>query len=242
VNKSFRITIEINGNPNEIKVVSVPQQKGLELKLMSNSSNVQTINNKIIHSVVYGYDAVLKSDQIYYIDPFEIQIKDKIYQTRRIQLKLYQGPVKAATPKVRDKYYLQVQLSRKNVYVHEPLIAKVVLYATQKLQTTGYDQLHLDETAYFESLPIDDPFLGKESINNQIFYKYVIEIKRFFIALPGIFTLKPGKYNLSIHNKKETLVSQEQKITVRALPVQGKPDLFIREIVGSFQLARFSHH
>lgn len=246
VNEPFRIKLEVTGQKSS-SLGRIPRHDSLILELVGTGSNYVFSNSGSSITKTFSFNAILKDQGKFEIEPFEVIVNKDKYYSENIFIdseKKDYATEKRLSKEIEDKpYYLDILVSDRDIYVNQYLDLSVRLYARNPLKINRYNGIKIDSLAWIEDVKNkSSDYIGNKRINDKIYEEYSIEEKRVFFSEPGEYIIPQveiGLYALqnrgffSYYDKPEFLTTDMVKITVRKLP--DKPNGF-SNAVGSFSL------
>ena len=199
-NVPFQISVEVSGrNAKFIEVRDLDEH--IKLKNIGNSSNYSWINGVVKSTVITTYLVVISKTGNYKIGPFVYKDGNTLYESNIIEINVANSGDSSAESDFVEyenaNYILTLEVNKKTIYVNEPLIISVKLYAREQLKQLGYDQLKLPTNAWVENINQVDSYRGDVTINNRTYSEHELERKRVFLSDYGEFTIPPVVFNFN---------------------------------------------
>ncbi|MGE0267744.1 MAG: BatD family protein [Candidatus Omnitrophota bacterium] len=246
---TFSLTIYGTETFSEIKL---PDIDGFDKKFIGTSStNISILNSQYISSISFNYSLLpLRTGQLK-IPSFNLNISGNSYQTGEIIIEVIDPqsqPSTGAVTQLQDNISLQIQTSKNELYLNEPLIIKVFFLYASGLSIRDPQYPRIEHIGF-----IDDSFDQTRQ------YEQVLDGKRFNIiefrkviypTRTGQLTIGPAQMDCNIvvrspnrtsslfeedffnsmFNRGEkrpvTVTSQPLTVNVLDLPAEGKPENF----------------
>ncbi|MCM8756429.1 MAG: BatD family protein, partial [Candidatus Omnitrophica bacterium] len=263
-NEIFRLSIEVS-NANNFDFEEDPKFDPSIVTLKSEQSmNVSIINGR--YSSTYTITMYLKPTKkgVYTIGPFKLKIKNNIYTTNQIEINVKEqsknnsssnydeednnySRVYSDTPKKDRKirnidYLIELYVSKKDVYIDEPIDISVNLYIRNQLQTINYTGLKLPSNAWIEKLEGKDNYAGRVLKDGLYYEHYIVENKRIFISKEGKYEIPPVVYNFygmsgsSFFFFTEPMSIQTEPVTINVKSLPPNQNRDFKGAVGDFKI------
>lgn len=207
-------TVTIQGSITKVPPPKLPDFKGFRSYSSSRSQNISIVNGRVSASIKYKYILVPNTVGTYLIEPAEIEIGGKIYQTAPVQIEVVASSQKAApytppsiTAPTPPSTYPQEEEEETRPYPKDRLfiethVDKLRAYANEQITLTFgfYQAINLYENPLY-SPPTTTGFWSEDMPPQKKYYKtingiryLVTEIKTaLFATSPGIYTIGPAK-------------------------------------------------
>ena len=230
VGQQFRLSFSINekgsnltlppGIENNFDVLMGPST--------SQSFKMSTINGQTTQEATYGYTYILraKKEGNFELRPASISVGGKIYESNSINIQVVKAQSKPAQPQSGgssgatqqdqsspqnidlgdDNLFVRVEMSKRNVFKGEQIIATVKLYVNPNIPIAGFDEVNLPTYEGFYTQDVDIPQqvnFTREVFDNKIYQVGVLKKTILFPQQNGKLTVEP--FNMSL------LVQQQVK-------------------------------
>lgn len=239
----------------------------------SYSSSTQIINGRMTHETSYSYTYYLQAinEGTYVIPPALVTIKNKSYYSDSLRIEVTGGnvqqpSVKSGTDTQQQKtpqsappggqISLDLAVSRKEVYVGEPVTATVKIYT--RVDLSGINEIKYPAFTGFLKTDIETPplkSLRQENINGTIYGTGILQHFLLYPQITGEITIDPVQITVLVQQRSgrsdpffgdffstyttvpQAVVSKPVKINVKPLP-GIKPEDF-SGIVGKINIKAF---
>lgn len=260
--QQFAVTWTVNEDGGQF---SAPSFEGF-YKLMgpqtSFSSSTQIINGKISHQTTNSFVYYLQALNTgkFVIPPATYTLKGKTYQSEPMNIEVVkgsnpnqqsaqpQGNVKKSDSEVQNAggdMFIDLNLSRKDVYIGEGIVATVKIYT--KVNLAGINEIKYPAFTNFMKVDIETPqltSLRQENVNGTIYGTGIIQQFLLYPQVTGEITIDPvqigvlvqqksaqsdpffGDFFSTYENAPRAVVSKAATIYVRPLPGQKPADFF----------------
>lgn len=260
--EQFRLTYSINKEGTNLQV---PTLEGFDLLMgpsMSESSSFSMMNGKTTQSVSFTYTYILEGvkEGTYQIAPATIVVDGKQYQSNAIKIEVVKGAGgnsnagnrresnQAAQPDAsatinEENLFVKVDVSRRNLYLGESLVATIKVYSKVDLTNFGRSKFPAFTGFLSEEVPTPQRIeLVRETYNGQIYNVGVIRKVLLFPQHTGEITIEPFELECIVRqrlagggrsffddffgNYRDVRAMRRSKpvtITVKDLPQAGKP-------------------
>jgi len=235
----------------------------------SYSSSTQIINGKFTHETSYSYVYYLQAIQAgkFVIPPASYSIKNKTYYSDSLHIEVVgsgtarqnvqQGAAAAqegnAEVEATGDLFLNLNLSRRDIYIGEPIVATVKLYT--RVDLSGINEIKYPPFTNFLKADLETPpltSLRQENVNGTIFGTGVIQQFLLYPQVTGKITIDPvqltvlvqqrtgrsdpffGDFFSTYNTVPRAVVSKPVDVTIKPLP-GNKPDDF-SGIVGKLDM------
>ncbi|MCF7858213.1 MAG: BatD family protein [Candidatus Cloacimonetes bacterium] len=265
ISDMLTFTIEISGeNVPNISAPVLPEFNDFENlgTSSSSSSNYSIINGKMSSKITRNYSYTLRpvGTGNYLIPPITLEIQNKKFTTDPIHIQVVEGSTEPAPPAssnfrsrtdqssdIADNLFLRVEISKKNVYLSEPIIVDYKLYSRDDIANLAFAG-----DTNFEGFWKEDVFTP-ESINfKQETYRdvrYNVMLMRSVALFPtqtGQLEIPSLSLNVDIREKSRnffdfgstrrySIQNDPETIQVKPIPTENRPADYVNA-VGSFQL------
>jgi hypothetical protein len=258
--QQFTITYSVNAGGGEF---SIPSFNGF-YKLMgpqtSYSSSSQLINGRLISETSFSYVYYLQAmkEGKFVIPPALFKLKNKEYYSDSIRIEVVSQNSAATGSKTDDKavsgdLFVNITVSRKDVYLGEPILATVKLFT--KVDLTGINEIKYPAFNNFLKTDVESPpltSLQQEEINGTLYGTGIIQKFLLYPQTSGEVTIDPVQISVLVQQKSgssdpffgdffssyqtvpRVVASQPVKINVKPLP-GTRPDDF-SGVVGKLDL------
>ncbi|MCF7796658.1 MAG: BatD family protein [Lentisphaeria bacterium] len=197
----------------KISVVSGPMQS----TSFSIINGVQSSTRSVSYTLV-----ALESGQLT-IPPSEVVIKNKRYQSNRVELEILpqpgsgstpdpgssrnDRPVQQATPQSQSKsapeLMMRAEPNRTHIVVGEPVTITYKLYTQVRVYNYGIDKLPDAVGFWSEEIPLSgQPQLKAEIVNGVNYQSAVLKKVVYYPTRPGELTIEPLRVNLEIQSTR----------------------------------------
>ena len=267
--KQFSVTWTVNSGGGEF---SEPSFEGF-YKLMgpntSYSSSTQIINGRMTHETSYSYVYYLQAvnEGKFVIPPASVTIKNRTYYSDSLRIEVVGGAVQQPVTRSggntgqdntqvsasRGEIFLDLSVSRRDLYIGEHLVATVKLFT--RVNLSGINERKYPSFTGFLKTDLELPpltSLRQENINGTIYGTGVLQQFLLYPQITGEITIEPYQATVLVQQKTgrsdpffgdffstyqtipQAVVSKSVTINVKPLP-GNKPDDF-SGIVGSMSL------
>jgi hypothetical protein len=252
--QQFTVTWNVNTGDGQF---AAPSFNGF-YKLMgpqtSFSSNTQIINGKISRSSSYSYTYYLQAlkEGKFVIPPATLTLRNKSYKSDSLRIEVIGAtasrPVNAAPgeenaeetevePGVDNNIFLKLTLSRRDVYLGEPILATVKIYT--RIDLSGINEIKYPDFQGFLKIDLDTPpltSLKRENVNGTIYGTGVVQQFLLYPQITGDVTIDPVQISVLMQQKSgqkdpifgdffstfttvpKALISQPVQVKVNPLP------------------------
>lgn len=253
--KQFRLSFTSNEQGTNLKLPSgLSDNFDILMGPSTGYSNSRsTVNGKTVQEVNYSYTYILraKKEGAFEIRPASINIKGKVFESNSIKIQVVKAQAKPSQTQTnnqnlgstnidlgKDNLFVRVEMSKRNVYRGEQIIATVKLYVNPNIPIAGFDEVNLPTYEGFYSQDIEIPQqinFTREVYNNKIYQIGILKktilfpqqngklsVKPFNMALLVQQQIKPRSYFddffTQTRNVKARITSSEVSINVKDLP------------------------
>lgn len=258
--EQFTISWTINSGEGQF---TAPSFEGF-YKLMgphtSYSSSTQIINGKITRETKYTYVYYLQAikEGKYVLAPGKLVLKNRTYSSDSVRIEVIGGTVSRQTPAqqaipenndtqqdiaVDEDIFVRLNLSKKDVYLGEHIVATVKLYT--RVDLSGINEVKYPSFNGFFKADIETPpltSLQRENVNGVIYGTGIIQQFLLYPQVSGEITIEPVQVSVLIRRKSgasdpffgdffatytnvpRMISSPGLKINVKNLPGNKPPD------------------
>ena len=209
VGEQFRLTYSLNDKGEDLKV---PTFKGFNLLAgpsTSSSSSTSWINGKVTSTSEYTYTYILEATEEgeYFISPAIVYVDDEEYHSNTIKIEVVkentnatntQGNVNSNNSEqsaqlITDKnLFVKIDVSKKDIYIGEPLLAVIKVYT--RVDLTNFGRSKFPDFSGFISDELDGnqqiQFV-RENYNGEIYNVGVIRRVLLYPQYSGKITINP---------------------------------------------------
>lgn len=263
--EQFRLTYTINSEATELRAPDLSDFQVLMGPSSSTSRNIQMINGTTtsVYTLSYTYILMPKQEGTFNIPPATIKVKNSTYSSNALVIKVLppnaqpQGGENAnssAGTIKNDDLFVQMQVSKRNVYEQEGFLVTFKLYAATGVTVAGVPSLKFPEFEGFLVNDIDNnPQWKLENYNGKNYQTAILKQSLLFPQRSGELTIGSGRFEVAVRIRiqkrvrsffddfldtyqdvSKEIVSAPAKITVKPLP-SGKPASFAGA-VGSYTM------
>jgi hypothetical protein len=185
------------------------------------STSIQTINGKTTTQINYSYTYILraKKEGSFEIRPASVEVGGKIFESNSLKIQVVkpQGnpnpPVGNTQPNTgetqnidlgKDNLFVRVELSKRNVFRGEQILATVKLYVNPNIRISGFDEVDLPTYEGFYTQDIDIPQqvnFTREVYNDRIYQVGILKKTVLFPQQNGKITIEPFNMALLIQQQ-----------------------------------------
>ncbi len=260
-----KYTIEISGEKmGNISTPRLPKIENFENlgSSTSSSSNYSIVNGKMTSKVTKSFTYTLRPNKIgnHIIPPITIKIEDKSFTTDPIHIKVSEGTTQPAPPTsssftqqpnssldLSDNLFLKANISKKNVYVEEPIIVEYKLYSRYDIANlsfagdTNFEGFWKEDIYKPESISFD-----RETYNGVMYNVMLIRSVALFPTKSGKMSIPSVALNVDIRTqshsffdfgttKRYNIKNKPISVNIRTIP-QNKQSSY-SNAVGKFKLS-----
>lgn len=264
--QQFNVTWTVNSGGGEFAAPSFTPFYKLMGPQTSYSSSTQIINGKMSHSTTYTYIYYLQAvnEGRFVVPPAVFTFKNKTYFSDSLYIEVVNNSAgqpasagtgagdKEAQPSGKD-IYVNLIISRKEIYLGEPVVATVKLFTTVNI--AGLNEIKYPTFNGFLKTDLNTPpltSLNQENINGTIYGTGVVQQFLLYPQITGEINIDPvqltvliqqksgqsdpffGDFFSTYQNLPRIVASQPLKIKVNPLPGNQPPDY--SGIVGKLDL------
>ncbi|MEN8117634.1 MAG: BatD family protein [Bacteroidota bacterium] len=209
--KQFRLSFTLNERGSNLKL---PPGLSNNFDILmgpstGQSTSMQTINGKTTSQITYSYTYILraKSEGAFEIRPASVEVKGKVFESNTLKIQVVEAQSKPQsqggqaqggnTQNVdlgKENLFIRVNLSKRNVYRGEQIIATVKLYINPNIRVSGFDEVNLPTYEGFYTQDIDIPQqvnFTREVFNDKIYQVGILKKTILFPQQNGKLTINP---------------------------------------------------
>ena len=238
VGSRIQLTVSIKGTQS-INAPELPKINGFQAQYRGPSTKFSYVNGQVSAFIEHRYFLVALKVGEYNINPIEVTYKGKSYFTEPITVKIIQGPTE-----LKEEIYLTLTAEKERVYLNEELPISIKLYYRQLSPPDLANPTIL--ASAFSVRDFTRPKLTEEVIDGVRFKCFNFQTVVYPVSV-GQLTLGPaqlkcnvvvqtpsfsfdsifdGPHFVSNQKRPVALKSEPLKLTVEALPLEGKPQDF----------------
>ncbi len=257
VGDQFRLTFSLNARGENLRLPDLTDFDILMGPSTSQSTSIQIINGRSTQSVAFSYTYILRAKEqgTFTIRPGSVEVDGRVIQSNSITVQVVPaGTAQQGSPAPQDEgtnegsaapanissdeLFVRLELSNRNVFKNEQIIATVKLYASPNLPLTGFEEVNLPTYEGFYTQEIDIPQqvnFTREVYNEKIYQVGVLKKTVLFPQQSGNITVQPfsmttlvqqrvrqrnffDDFFSGIQNSRVRLTSEPVTINVRELP------------------------
>ena len=222
--QQFRLSFQINDRGTNLQL---PPGLSDNFQILmgpstSQSTSIQTINGKTTSEVTFSYTYILraKTEGTFEIRPGSIEVNGKVFESNKLSIQVVKAqaqprqsqggatqPQQGASQNVeldKDNLFVRVDLSKRNVYRGEQIIATVKLYVNPNVPVHGFDEVNLPTYEGFYTQDIDIPQqinFTREVYNDKIYQVGTLKKTILFPQQNGRLTIEPFSMALLIRER-----------------------------------------
>lgn len=260
VGEQFRLSYSLNQKGSDLKV---PTLEGFDLLMgpsMSSSSSFSSINGKVSQSVSYIYTYVLEGTKegTFQIPAATVIVNGKEYRSNALSIQVVKGSGgnsgtsgqrerQTAKPDAtaainEENLFVKVDVSRRNLYIGEGLVATIKVYSKVDLVRFGRSKFPSFDGFLAEEIPTPQQIeLVRETYDGKIYNVGTIRKLLLFPQHTGEITIEPFELECIVRQQltnsrsffddffgnyrdvRAMRMSKPVKIHVRELPLEGRP-------------------
>lgn len=246
---AINFSITINGTQN-VSDLNLPDIGGFDKSYLGPSRSISIVNNTYTSAVAFNYSLLpLRTGQLT-IPSFQLLIDGQTYRTAEIKIEVVDAQSGASSKNVtelNDKIFIQIQVSKSELHINEPLVVKVFMYsAGLSIRDIQYPRI--------ESIGFIDEAFGQPKQYQQVLegrrYDIIEFEKVLYPSRTGQLTIGPAQLDCNIvvrtqgqssslfeddffnaffdrgEKRPTSLTSQPVTVNVADLPEEGKPENF----------------
>ncbi|MFP4620557.1 MAG: BatD family protein [Bacteroidales bacterium] len=272
--QQFRLTYTINTEAKDFRSPDLSDFNVLAGPSTSSSTNVSVVNGKMTRNYQLKFTYILQAEETgeFTIPPATIKSDGETYESNPVEIEVIDDngssdgqnskqddeqrntdQTKETKPKG-DDLFVEMLVSKKDVYREEPLVVTIKLYS--KLNISGLENVNFPDFQGFYREEIETPplrQLKKENVNGEIYGTGVLKKYLLFPQRSGQLNIQPFEVDCivqkkvdgesrshfddffgSYKNERMQIESEPVQINVRSLP-SDKPDGFTGG-VGSYRM------
>lgn len=259
--EQFRLSYTINRQGSNLQV---PTLEGFDLLMgpsTSQSSAISIVNGKTTTNVSFTYTYILEGvkEGTYQVPPATITVDGKQYKSNALKIEVVKGNANAngggqssgqqaarpdASAQINEQnLFVRVDVSRRNLYIGESLVATIKVYSKVDLTNFGRSKFPSFDGFLAEEIPTPQRIeLVRETYNGEIYNVGVIRKMLLFPQHTGDITIDPFELECIVRqrvagggrsffddffgNYREVRAMRRSKpvtVHVKELPVNGKP-------------------
>ncbi len=260
VGEEFRLSYTLNKEGSNLQL---PSLEGFDLLMgpsTSQSFMSSTVNGRTTQSVSYTYTFVLEGvkEGTYEIRPATVMVDGRSYQSNGVKIEVVKGSGNGGTGNRREhqavqpdasaslnenNLFVKVEVSRRNLYIGESLVATIKVYSKVDLTNFGRSKFPSFDGFLAEEVPTPQRIeLVRENYNGQIYNVGVIRKMLLYPQHTGEITIEPFELECIVRqrltgggrsffddffgNYREVRAMRRSKpvvVQVKELPLAGKP-------------------
>lgn len=257
--EQFRLSYSLNHKGSNLQV---PTLEGFDLLMgpsISQSSSFSSVNGKVSQSVSYTYTYVIEGvrEGKFQIPPATVVVDGKQYQSNALTIQVVKGSGnagnagqnqnRAARPEAgaavnEENLFVKVDVSRRNLYMGESLLATIKVYTRVDLVNFGQSKFPSFTGFLAEEIPTPQRVeLVRENYNGKIYNVGIIRKVLLFPQHTGEITIEPFELECVVRqqltssrsffddffgNYRDVRVRRASRpitIHVKDLPLDGRP-------------------
>ena len=262
--EQFRLSFSVNKEGENLKV---PTLEGFELLMgpsTSHSSSISIINGKTTKNVSYTYTYLLAASKpgVYKIKPATIVVDGKTYSSNELTIEVVKASTNRQTNSgqtggyddeerhaqssaaINEKnLFVKVDVSRKNLYLGESMVATLKIYSKVDLANLGRSKFPSFSGLLVEEMPMPQHIeLTRETYNGEIYHVGTLRKVLLFPQHTGEIVIEPFELECIVRqrmtgggnsffddffgNYRDVRVMRRSSpitINVKELPQAGKP-------------------
>lgn len=257
--EQFRLSYSLNHKGSNLQV---PTLEGFDLLMgpsISQSSSFSSVNGKVSQSVSYTYTYVIEGvrEGKFQIPPATVVVDGKQYQSNALTIQVVKGSGNAgnagqnqnqtARPEAgaavnEENLFVKVDVSRRNLYMGESLLATIKVYTRVDLVNFGQSKFPSFTGFLAEEIPTPQRVeLVRENYNGKIYNVGIIRKVLLFPQHTGEITIEPFELECVVRqqltssrsffddffgNYRDVRVRRASRpitIHVKDLPLDGRP-------------------
>lgn len=257
--EQFKLTYSLNQKGTNLQV---PTLEGFDLLMgpsTSQNMSFSNINGKTTQTVSFSYTYVLEGvkEGTYQIPAATVTVDGKQYRSNTLSIRVVkgsgsrssgagQGGSRAARPEAganinEENLFVKVDVSRRNLYMGESLLATIKVYTRVDLVNFGQSKFPSFDGFLAEEIPTPQRIeLVRETYDNKIYNVGIIRKVLLFPQHTGEITIDPFELECIVRqqlggrsffddffgNYRDVRVKRSSRpirINVKALPEEGRP-------------------
>jgi len=256
--KQFRLSFSINERGTNLRLPSglTDNFDILMGPSTGQSTSIKTINGRTTQEISYSYTYILraKKEGTFEIRPASIEVGGKIFESNSLKIQVVKaqsnpaatqpgGQPQRGTQNVdlgKDNLFVRVEMSKRNVYRGEQIIATVKLYVNPNINIGGFDEVNLPTYEGFYTQDIEIPQqinFTREVYKDKIYQVGVLKKTILFPQQNGKITVEPFSMSVLVQQLvkprsffddffsnyrtvKASMTSDPVTVTVKNLPTE----------------------
>ena len=261
IGEQFRLSYSVNRKGTNLQVPALEGFDRLMGPSMGSSSSFTSINGKVTQNVAYTYTYVLEAakEGTYQIPGATITIDGKQYRSNTLSIQVIKGSGnkapqndqqnknRAAQPDAtaainEDNLFVKVDVSRRNVYIGESVVATIKVYSKVDLVRFGRSKFPSFDGFLAEEITTPQQIeLVRENYDGKIYNVGIIRKVLLFPQHTGELTIEPFELECIVRQQlansrsffddffgnyrdvRAMRLSKPVKIHVKELPVENRP-------------------
>lgn len=233
-------TVTISGG--NVQSFSLPDFSGkFNIVNSGKSTSYSMVNGNVSFSETRRFILVPTQKGKYLLEPAIVAINGSTFKSNTVEIRVISSNSSSSAPthlssQNKDPIFAQVKLSKNTVYQGEALVYDMTLY--RRIQLFGNVGFEIPDFSGFwaKEMPADQQDRNVV-VNGQNHLARTLVKRLLFPINTGILTIKSARigFVLNPFEGNRVILAPEQKITVKPLPEQGKPNDF-SGIVGNFRI------
>lgn len=246
LNREVTLTVTVtNAGQQSAQVTEFPDLPQFQVMGRTRSTNVQIIQNQMSSSISWHYTLLPQREGSFTIPPVKVTVGNQIHSTRPLSIEITaaSSPLQdGARQTLEDPFsggrqFVDVELSKPEVYVNEPFTYTFRYYSTAVLPTLDSPRYERPDFQGFWIKEWPTQGMRREVVDGTTYRVQEIHAT-LFPQNPGKHTIAaptlrvPG---LSFFDRPRVLRGTPVEIAVKPIPQQGKPASYAGA-VGSYEL------
>lgn len=261
IGEQFRLSYSVNRKGTNLQMPALEGFDRLMGPSMGSSSSFSSINGKVTQNVAYTYTYVLEATKegTYQIPAATITIDGKQYRSNTLSIQVIKGSgdkagqndqqnkSRAAQPDAtaainEDNLFVKVDVSRRNVYIGESVVATIKVYSKVDLVRFGRSKFPSFDGFLAEEIPTPQQIeLVRENYDGKIYNVGIIRKVLLFPQHTGELTIEPFELECIVRQQlansrsffddffgnyrdvRAMRLSKPVKIHVKELPMENRP-------------------
>lgn len=261
IGEQFRLSYSVNRKGTNLQMPALEGFDRLMGPSMGSSSSFSSINGKVTQNVAYTYTYVLEATKegTYQIPAATITVDGKQYRSNALSIQVIKGSGnkagqndqqnknRAAQPDAtaainEDNLFVKVDVSRRNVYIGESVVATIKVYSKVDLVRFGRSKFPSFDGFLAEEIPTPQQIeLVRENYNGKIYNVGIIRKVLLFPQHTGELTIEPFELECIVRQQlansrsffddffgnyrdvRAMRLSKPVKIHVKELPMENRP-------------------
>ncbi len=228
VGDQFRLTFNINQRGENLTLPDLSSFDVLMGPSFSSSTSIQYINGKSSQSQDFAYTYILRAKETgsFTIRPGSIEVDGKIYQSNALTIQVVSGQAQGSTAQggqaqtdtpsgsgeaeassatiSKSDLFIRLELSRRQAWKGQQIIATVKLYANPNLPLAGFEEVNLPTYEGFYTQDIEIPQqinFKREVYNDKIYQVGILKKTVLFPQQTGTLTIKPFSITTQVQQR-----------------------------------------